>query len=63
MTTRLTLLAAVLSLFAGCGEPPPDPPEGFTIEVADPIHGPFAIGSGAHFGLGLFVPDGAKHVG
>lgn len=36
---------------------------GFTIEVADPIHGPFAIGSGAHFGLGLFVPDGAKHVG
>lgn len=34
MTTRLTLLAAVLSLLAGCGEPPPDPPEGFTIEVA-----------------------------
>lgn len=30
---------------------------GFAIELAEPIHGPFAIGAGAHFGLGLFVPD------
>ncbi|HEY8428202.1 MAG TPA: type I-U CRISPR-associated protein Csb2 [Sandaracinaceae bacterium] len=30
---------------------------GFRIELREPIHGPFAIGYGAHFGLGLFVPD------
>lgn len=30
---------------------------GFRIELTRPFHGPFAIGAGAHFGLGLFVPD------
>lgn len=30
---------------------------GFRIELVEPVHGPFAIGQGAHFGLGLFVPD------
>ncbi|HEY8379997.1 MAG TPA: type I-U CRISPR-associated protein Csb2, partial [Nannocystis sp.] len=30
---------------------------GFSIELAEPVKGPFAIGSGAHFGLGLFVPE------
>ena len=30
---------------------------GFRIELVDSVHGPFAIGRGAHFGLGLFVAD------
>jgi CRISPR-associated protein Csb2 len=30
---------------------------GFRIELAQATHGPFSIGYGAHFGLGLFVPE------
>lgn len=29
----------------------------FTITFPEPRQGPFALGYGAHFGLGLFVPD------
>jgi CRISPR-associated protein Csb2 len=29
---------------------------GFELEFAEPVYGPFALGYGAHFGLGLFVP-------
>ncbi len=29
---------------------------GFKIEFAEPVRDPTAIGYGAHFGLGLFVP-------
>lgn len=36
---------------------------GFTIEFAEPVRGPIALGYGCHFGLGLFVPQtvGAIH--
>jgi len=30
---------------------------GFTIEFAEPVRGPIALGYGCHFGLGLFVPQ------
>lgn len=30
---------------------------GFELEFTDPVTGPFSMGYGAHFGLGLFVPD------
>jgi len=30
---------------------------GFRIEFSEPIRGPIALGYGAHFGLGLFVPE------
>ena len=36
---------------AGCG---------FRIEFAEPVTGPIALGYGAHFGLGVFVPDGSE---
>ena len=29
---------------------------GFRIEFPEPVKGPIALGYGAHFGLGLFVP-------
>ncbi len=29
---------------------------GFQLTFAEPVHGPLALGYGAHFGLGLFVP-------
>ena len=32
---------------------------GFRIAFERPVRGPVALGYGAHFGLGLFVPDGA----
>ncbi|HJK91574.1 MAG TPA: type I-U CRISPR-associated protein Csb2 [Polyangiaceae bacterium LLY-WYZ-15_(1-7)] len=32
-------------------------PYGFRIELGEPIRGPLSLGFGAHFGLGLFVPD------
>jgi CRISPR-associated protein Csb2 len=30
---------------------------GFALEFEEEVSGPFAVGYGAHFGLGLFVPD------
>lgn len=30
---------------------------GFKIEFDEPVHGPIAVGFGAHFGLGLFIAD------
>jgi CRISPR-associated protein Csb2 len=30
---------------------------GFSISFGEPVKGPFAVGYGAHFGLGLFLPD------
>lgn len=30
---------------------------GFDLELSTPVPGPFSIGGGAHFGLGLFVPQ------
>lgn len=35
------------------------PPCGFRLELAAPVRGPLALGYGAHFGLGLFVPEPA----
>lgn len=38
--------------------PPPDCEAGFVrLEFPDPVVGPLAFGFGAHFGLGLLVPD------
>jgi len=34
---------------------------GFEIEFREPVRGPIAVGFGAHFGLGLFVPAGKDH--
>ena len=30
---------------------------GFRIEFSEPVQGPIAVGYGAHFGMGLFVPE------
>ncbi|HPS91172.1 MAG TPA: type I-U CRISPR-associated protein Csb2 [Methanothrix sp.] len=30
---------------------------GFRIEFSEPVQGPLAVGYGAHFGMGLFVPE------
>lgn len=40
------------------GAPPPGQPQrlGFHLEFAAPVPGPLALGYGAHFGLGQFVP-------
>lgn len=32
--------------------------QGFRITLTEPVRGPVSLGYGAHFGLGLFVPDG-----
>jgi len=34
---------------------------GFELEFAEPVPGPFTLGYGAHFGLGLFVPVEGFH--
>lgn len=36
---------------------------GFIIEFPVPVRGPIALGYGAHFGLGLFVPDDSEKTG
>jgi CRISPR-associated protein Csb2 len=36
---------------------PPAGPLHLTIEFCQPVQGPLCLGWGAHFGLGLFVPD------
>jgi CRISPR-associated protein Csb2 len=33
---------------------------GFQIEFVEPVTGPIALGYGAHFGMGVFVPDGEQ---
>lgn len=33
---------------------------GFRIEFSEPVQGPVAVGYGAHFGMGLFVPEEEK---
>jgi CRISPR-associated protein Csb2 len=30
---------------------------GFRIEFSEPVQGPIAVGYGAHFGMGLFIPE------
>lgn len=35
---------------------------GYRLTFAEPVQGPIALGYGAHFGLGLFVPDSADPV-
>lgn len=41
------------------GGPPPSSDSGFSVRLVfeQPVHGPIAIGYGAHFGLGLFSSD------
>lgn len=34
---------------------------GFRIEFVEPVAGPIALGYGAHFGMGVFVPDGVDN--
>ncbi|MDD3135235.1 MAG: type I-U CRISPR-associated protein Csb2 [Methanoregula sp.] len=34
---------------------------GFELEFSEPVPGPFTLGYGAHFGLGLFVPVEGSH--
>lgn len=34
---------------------------GFRIEFVEPVTGPIALGYGAHFGMGVFVPDGVDN--
>lgn len=41
----------------GGGDRGPSSPAGFKIEFPRPVRGPIALGYGAHFGLGLFVPE------
>jgi len=36
----------------------PNPGFGCALEFPNPVEGPFALGVGAHFGLGLFLPAG-----
>jgi CRISPR-associated protein Csb2 len=33
---------------------------GFRITFVEPVSGPIALGYGAHFGMGVFVPDGSE---
>jgi len=40
----------------GNGSKGPSPPTGFRIRFREEVNGPIAVGYGAHFGLGLFVP-------
>lgn len=35
---------------------------GFRITFSEPVRGPVAVGYGAHFGLGMFVPQSSPHV-
>lgn len=41
----------------GNGLKGPSPPTGFKLTFKDPVKGPIALGYGAHFGLGLFMPS------
>jgi CRISPR-associated protein Csb2 len=41
----------------GGGRRGPCVPTGFRITFAEPVRGPLALGYGAHFGLGAFVPE------
>lgn len=43
---------------AGGGRRSEAPPLGFRVTFTTPVRGPIAVGYGAHFGLGLFRPDG-----
>jgi CRISPR-associated protein Csb2 len=38
------------------------PPVGLRLTFAEPVAGPICLGYGAHFGLGLFAPEGAYPV-
>lgn len=52
------VVASAFDSKRGRDQPPPDHEAGFVrLEFADPVDGPLALGFGAHFGLGLFVPD------
>ena len=42
--------------YDGNGKRGHDAGAGFIIEFPQPVSGPIALGYGAHFGLGLFVP-------
>lgn len=35
---------------------------GFRIEFSEPVNGPIAVGYGAHFGMGLFVPEDDRQI-
>jgi CRISPR-associated protein Csb2 len=35
---------------------------GFRIEFSEPVQGPLAVGYGAHFGMGLFVPEDDRKI-
>lgn len=35
---------------------------GFRIEFSEPVQGPLAVGYGAHFGMGLFVPEDDRQI-
>ena len=45
-----------MEFYRGRKNEPPLPGYGCIITFNEPVAGPFAIGSGCHFGLGLFIP-------
>lgn len=53
---RLATLEFQTIRHSGSGRRGKDPGGAFTITFPEPVTGPIALGYGAHFGLGLFVP-------
>lgn len=53
------LAADAFDLHVDTMKPPPGAPAAFVrLAFAEPVAGPLALGYGAHYGLGLFVPQG-----
>lgn len=55
-TRRLATLEFQTVRHGGSGRRGKDPGAAFIITFPEPVSGPIALGYGAHFGLGLFVP-------